>query len=234
MSTNLTPIKSCRTCASCVKFGDTYTCWVEDYFIPIDPDEVCEGWIDKAKTEKENLARLKRDYPEVLDENGEIIKDPHELLNRMVEAEEKRHKNNKVVRMPAKRYRMPDETYQEYRKIAKILSDFWNIGKEGNAIKIREFSKSRLDSEDKFQVLLKDVLHLMAKGAGYEDLFIHLVTLEEARESDANEHQIYSLIRRAFLYMLREVDYDAFVEDAASRVPDEKKLELTLVLKKDR
>lgn len=233
MSTNITSIKSCRTCADCMKFGDTYTCWVEDYFIPVDPDEVCERWIDKVKTEKENLARLKREYPELIDENGEIIKDAHELLSRMIEAEEKRGKN-KVVRMPAKRYRMPEETYQEYKKIAKILSDFWNIGREGNAIKIREFSKSRLKSEDEFHMLLKDVLNLLANGKGFEDIFIHLITHEEEKESDANEHQIYSLIRQAFLYMLREVDYDAFVEDAASRVPDEKKLELTIVLKKDK
>ncbi len=229
------PIRTCKDCANCLitPHKNLYECWFEDYFYKVEPDqEACECFRSRKKEEAEHLKFLKEYAPELLDENGQQWKDPYVLLAKMNEASNRIEKGKKIVEIPSRPKEMTEETYIEYRRMAKLVADLWDICIEKNPIKIKNFSINRLDPDDWKQAVLKDVLYMIRKGKEWDDIIMKAIMLGESRDCDKTDLATYSIIRR-FLYCQRQMSsYEEFIEEIAGRVPDRKKNEFLSEMRK--
>lgn len=226
--------KNCLNCEACMegtsKTGQTiYECYhaISNgvYYMLENPGEhSCGYYYDKRKAKIERRRRLEREYPELCDSSGRIQEDIDSVafFAKLAAIEKKRHKSQKIQEIPKKRPAMPEDIYKEYRKIAGLVVELWDVLKEDNALKLRTYASARLDYNNRFEMFLKEALIMLTKKKGFEDRYIWLVTEIEERLTDDWDFSIFHLIERALYYQHEGKPLEEFVSAVATRVSEDK------------
>lgn len=234
MNNKIIPIRTCKDCANCIitPDKDLYECWFEDYFYKVDPNNTaCESFRDRKVEEKRHLDYLKKNMPELLDENGQQWKDPYVLLEKMSEVATRLEKNKKVIDMPPKPKMMPDHIYEPYKETAKLMAELWGLCVEKNPIKLKNFAINKLNPDNWIHAELKNFLYMLGKGKDLDDILIEVICAGEEKANSERDIVVYSLIRKFFHYLRYTQNYHEFEKTITSSVPEDKKNDFLTYIK---